>query len=460
MTKITKKQYLIASRKLDVDGMKQIFSGGDIYVYVGEGLPTMVYGDGTVLLGYAYSMKERGCDVSREIEARGERTVAELARYWTGRWTLIADGRLYTDAVGLMGAYYISDERGWYISSSLAVLSFMLPDLIKYPVASGGLTWRITPGTVLPPVKKLLATQCLELNADRLDVVFYNWIEDLRGLTTDEKCREIAELLTVGAYNIADRFDNVNIALTAGKDSRLAFGAFVESGKPFDCFTFSHAGISKADRRIPSRLAADFGIPYRFIPEGVHSTNLAEDYTAFTCGNSDGADKIFYSTSRFAELKPGSAIIRSGLFEAGQTYGRSICGDTAESFRAGFVSYYKPDDLQAEALDSWLDYVEKNPINFIDLRDRAYIEQRCGGWISAIEQSMDMNDFVSIQIANCPRLLSVLLCASKDERESLALSFGTMDALNARLKKYPVNPKSLKDRIRAIGSKIKRILKR
>ena len=89
-------------------------------------------------------------------------------------------------------------------------------------------------------------------------------------------------------------------------------------------------------------------------------------------------------------------------------------------------------------------------IIFIDLRDRFYIEQRVNGWFSAIEQALTINDFDSIQIANCQELISLLLAATDDEREDNTLAYRMIEALVPELLKYPVNKQSAIDKINII----------
>ena len=95
--------------------------------------------------------------------------------------------------------------------------------------------------------------------------------------------------------------------------------------------------------------------------------------------------------------------------------------------------------MQSKAFEKWLQYVKNNPIDFIDIRDRMYIEQRVGGWASAIEQALDINDWCSIHIANCRELVSLLLSATEEERNNLSLSFEPIKNMVPPLHSYPYN---------------------
>ena len=178
-----------------------------------------------------------------------------------------------------------------------------------------------------------------------------------------------------------------------------------------------------------------------------------KDYVNFTAGNSKGADTGFYARGQFAKLPADALVLRSGLYEAGQSYGRSIAA--AETFAEDMRNYYKDltaDPFQAEAFEVWLQNAEENSVEHVDIRDRFYIEQRVGGWAAAIEQSLDLNDFVSIQVANCAELLSILLSGNQQERKSLALSYQTMECLEPKVLAFSVNKPTLRDKLHRVAS--------
>ena len=151
---------------------------------------------------------------------------------------------------------------------------------------------------------------------------------------------------------------------------------------------------------------------------------------------------------------PSNAIVlRGAIFEAARTYGRSIASADMNGFKKGIQAYYQTslsNPKQSDAFDKWLEYVETNPISYIDLRDRMYVEQRVGGWVAAIEQALDINEWASVQIANCRDLVSLLLSATEQERETVALSMGCIEILYPQLNNYPYNQSSVYDKIRLI----------
>ena len=115
-----------------------------------------------------------------------------------------------------------------------------------------------------------------------------------------------------------------------------------------------------------------------------------------------------------------------------------------------YYKYSLEDKVQMIAFDKWLEYTKSNEIEFIDIRDRMYIEQRVGGWAAAIEQALCINDWDSIQIANCRELVSILLSATEEERNSLSLSFEPIKKMYPKLHCYHYNKSSIIDKINLV----------
>lgn len=454
MTNIAKRQYVLSSHPLILEDMQEYrLDGKYLYTHreLNMGLWQTADGKNVVLLGNAFCTDARDKEAKTDIENFRGDDLLVATRYWTGRWVLITETELFADAAGLMNVFYTEDNGEWIITSSVALLAKMTGKASRVLMKEAGLNWQILPGCLTEGGKTLLCTQRLVF-ASGLTVKAKNWMEDRRTMTTEEKCRTVAECLTIGLYN-AYRFGGreLVLALTGGKDSRVTFGALLKAGVPFTCYTAQHPNISSSDITIPKDMTKHFAIPYVYIRSGTWDKAKAKDYISFTGGNSKGADMGFYARGQFEKLPKDALVIRSGLYEAGQTYGRSVAAE--KSFARDMQTYYKDlsaDSFQKNAFAGWLQTVEENPIPFVDIRDRFYIEQRVGGWAAAIEQSLDMNDFVSIQIANCAELLSVLLSCNKNERKELALSYETIKILEPRLLSFPINKATLRDKLKRI----------
>jgi len=463
MTDISKKQYIWSAKKLNnAPSMKEYPVAGG-YLYVHDELNICIYTDKNenkvYLLGNAFCMDRAGKTPADDIAQWDGESAKELTKFWTGRWVLFTDNELLTDACGLMSAFYTNEKEQKYISSSLALICDFADITVSRSVESSGLTWQLLPYTVADGVKLLLCTQKISFTQDDFCVVFDNRFDISFDMTTEKKCEQISAYLVNAAKNICQfSAKTLYLALTGGKDSRLVLSAFLNAKSPFVAYTFEHKNISSSDKKIPAILSSKYGFLYKYIKRARFLKSLAEDYYHFTKNNSKGADADFYAHSQFARIPKDAVIIRSGIFEVAQSYARSIAGETKNAFCNGMKRYYSSitaDFNQSRAFDEWIEYTDKFPIDNLDIRDRFYIEQRVGGWVAAIEQSMDLNDFTSIQIANCAALISILASATNDEREKLSLSYDVIKILKPELLSYGINVRDFGDKVNYVLSILK-----
>lgn len=461
----TYKQYLITNHEICIIGTKVFSLSEEICLFVGEelGVKNGFTKGGTPywLLGEAYCTDRFPCDVLEDLNNDIEGVVHSITNHWTGRWVLILGKELITDACGLMSVFYHVDESGWMVSSSLALLSEQLGLSENKRVSNSGLTWNLLPSTIHSQVRLLFCTQKITLK-QRLEIGFYNRFTEWKDLTHEQRVSTIISNLVIGLKNIEKYSERkIWLALTAGKDSRLTFAAALSGGVSFETYTARHRNMSDADRHIPIELAETYDISHHFLHKGRFSESKYKEYCAFSGFNSLGADAEFYATGQIDQIPNDAVVIKSGLFEAGQTYARSIAGPDKESFVRGIKSYYRDsfkDPVQETAFNEWLDYQDKHPMHGIDIRDRFYLEQRLNGWASAIEQSLSINSFPSVQIANSATVLGCLLYASADDRKDLRLSYDLIKSLNSELLDYPVNQRTFGDCVRIVFNGLKRRL--
>ncbi len=462
MTDISKKQYILSSCKLELVNMQE-HQVAEMYLYTSDKLNISkcetVNGKKVFILGNAFCTDVQEKRVEDDINSFSGDDIQSATSFWSGRWTLITETELVTDATGLMGAFYGEKDENWFVSSSLALVAETMGATVDGAVKARGVSWQILPDSIINGVKKLLSTQKISFSNGNMQIVHNNWIKDYREKSTEEKCNAVANILVNAVKNMAEFSDKkLMLALTGGKDSRVTFSALVKAGVPFECYTAEHENLSSSDKTVPKKLSGEFGVKHNFIKRKPISTEMLADYYHFSVGNSKGADASFYACKQFSCFGEDTIVIRSGLFEAGQTYARSYTLPDIESFEKGITTYYSDlqnDENQKSAFSEWLQNAKENPIDYVDIRDRFYIEQRVGGWAAAIEQSLDINDFTSIQIANCAELLSILLTCDEKERETLALSYETIKILEPKALEIPVNQVDFSDKL----LRLKRILR-
>lgn len=455
MVNVEKNQYILSSAELNLPNMRH-FAKWNWHLYSDGLLKTNVLknaaNEDVVLIGYAFCTDEQDKKAEADIAAWDGADLIALTRYWTGRWALFTEHGFCTDAGSMMSAFYCTVDGKSYITSSLALLEQIRITHRVREQKLNSTAWQILPETGFEGVKKLLCTQKLQLSNDGIRVVPHIWIKDYRTLNASKKAERLAKLLVNGVSNIhLHSRRRLYLALTGGKDSRLVLAAMLKSKVPFSAYTCEHDDISTWDVTVPKRLSKKYSFPYTYIKRPKQmNTDYLEDFERFNAGNAHGEDENFYSYKQFDALPRDAVIIRGGFFEAGQTYARSYAR-ADEHFRNDIENCdlaLKNDALQKKGLDEWLENTLIAPVDYIDIRDRYYLEQRVGGWGASIEQALSINDFLSVQIANCAELLSILLSCSSEERARLALSFEPIKILNEELLREPFNSVTVVDRLK------------
>lgn len=452
MTHLTRKQYILTPLALDIPSMRKETLSSGANLFMGEGMIVRRFSHPLtgeiVLLGNAYRTDKVNGTLQDLFSSR--RDLEDLIKDISGKWVLITPSTIYRDASGLMGAFMHTTGSGWCVSSSLALIKSLFHLKQKCEVQKEELSWQLLPSTVLENVVGLLASQLIEYTQKALYVKPNIWYENKSCLTTQEKVQELSIRLKNTLVNISAENKDVWIALTAGKDSRLSFAAAISAGIKFSTYTAQHDNISHGDRKIPRLIANKFNIPYRYIKKRPFSWQKKKEYLEFSCYNSNGADMSFFAYGQFDQLPHNAIIVRSGIFEAAQHYARKYTLNSIDGFRTGLKSFFSSsfqDSMQSEALDLWLSSVASSSTDFIDIRDRYYIEQRVGGWAAAIEQSLDICDFTSIQIANSASIINLLLSCNESERRDLAMSYLPIEMMCPDLMRFQFNPKSAADAI-------------
>ncbi len=88
----------------------------------------------------------------------------------------------------------------------------------------------------------------------------------------------------------------------------------------------------------------------------------------------------------------------------------------------------------------WLDWVLDHPLDDLDWRDRFYIEQRMGGWLSSKEQVYDMATLERVPLLNAARTYGLLLGLDEARRLESGAQVELLERLAPNLLRYPLNP--------------------
>jgi len=181
------------------------------------------------------------------------------------------------------------------------------------------------------------------------------------------------------------------------------------AGIPVRAYTHVHAQLSHADLMLPPKLAGIVDIDHTQIRGGEYSAELEEIYDRHTAGHSVDRDRFYYSNDYFKWCRKGDIILRGHCFAIGrdnrgtfpvEQYGQDLleAERIIEKYMQRGFKYtgrdpagFFPAQLY-QALSSWVAWSISRPEKEIDWRDRLTMEQRHAGWLSSIEQSLDLID--------------------------------------------------------------------
>jgi hypothetical protein len=362
---------------------------------------------------------------------------------WAGRWAVVRpDLRLELDASGLLGCFYRPAEGPSWVSSSAALLRQIAPQLRgpHPPLDPDDWTrdWYPPPVCGIPSVRKLLPSQTLDLRTGAIEP---RQLVPRRTPRSEERIvDELADLLVRLVREVGRRWPELWVSLSGGMDSRLVLAATHAARVPVTVYTNDKPGaISRADRQLPPRLADALGLEHRLIepfPEEERRLRLFDLHTA--CQTFD-TDRHYFARRHFDQLPPSALVLGGNCWEVGRCahhreFGQELPDGSSESGRW---------------FAEWLAWVRRNPADSLDWRDRYHIEQKLTGWLSAIEQGIDISGRQRIHLANCGEIFGLLLALPESVRSTGSHQLELIRRLAPELAGFPVNaPESVVGRIR------------
>jgi hypothetical protein len=94
--------------------------------------------------------------------------------------------------------------------------------------------------------------------------------------------------------------------------------------------------------------------------------------------------------------------------------------------------------LETRQLRDWLAWRDRNREDF-DWKDVFYRDQRLAGWLSAIEQSLDLVRGTSIHFANSSYIADLLLSVNEEKRRSGEIQRRVIALADESLLRVPIN---------------------
>jgi len=380
---------------------------------------------------------------------------AELCREyrsWTGRWILIIDDELHMDASGNLNVFYTSSCDG-LVSSSLELIRQLAgwaapTNEIFHSI---GIDWYVAPATSMKEVSQLLPSQVLLL--DRLEV-------SRRDLVFDGDCKEtpaalIASVLVTSLQNLKFHHKNFYLPLTAGLDSRTLLSACLAAGVRPITYTFDNPYMRESDHRVPREIAKFIGLEHRMVLPGQFSFERQEAFDRHTCSRCMDMDRRYYGRGQWQDWAQDGIILRGGCWEFGRAfYYHIIPGDfdiespaavdqlhclLSRHSPAGRSWIMKRQPTLRRGLCHWVGWIRQSPESGLGFRDRFYLEQRLGSWLSSIEQALDLTGCRRLHLANSHLTFSLLNRVPLDERRPGTVQKRIIQQLVPELMKYEFN---------------------
>lgn len=450
--KINRRQYIISNdENQNIFGFKKKILGKCVIYYDSElKIEEVVDADGCrwILLGEAYSVKKIGSTPVAELKSAHTSDVEKVYFYWTGRWTLLGNNEIHVDATGMMLQYYFNYRNTWMVSPSLNLIYSLnrtiFSDFKQKMTPNASINWHPAPLTKLENVYRMFASQKLIISGNRVEAVYRSVInESYKNFSDEKKSGLLSDYLINAVTNISNYSGKkIWLASTAGYDSRVVLSALLKAKVPFSTYIFKHDNISKADIEIPQKMASEIGYKHIFIDkcQSLPEKELLNKYDEHTFFSIDDADRIFYADGQYSKI-PGNAITVKSVFEISRGFYYQRIPDPSD-FKKKIQEQYpeiKNYSNYQQSIDSWFDWIDEYP-NGMDIRDRFYMEQRIGGWLSTLQQSLDMFPWTQIQIANSAAILSASYWYSQEDKEKNRICYEQIQNLYPQLLEYPFNP--------------------
>ncbi|HWR26761.1 MAG TPA: hypothetical protein VN316_02680 [candidate division Zixibacteria bacterium] len=406
-----------------------------------------------ILLGSPIQTDANRPDPEIEISSATSHTIQDLYQGWAGRWLLIGRGKLHMDSSGLLGCFYSARQNAagkseLWVSSSAALLSEVLGfenKLMRSISHRVGIDWYPPPGSCMREIRRLLPSQILELDGGYL--IPRRLIPEIsQNLSYEEILDRLQSYLVTTLRNAVRNRDRIWLPLTAGYDSRLLLAAARCAGISVRTCTHSLPYMSVADRTLPPKLAEAAGFSHSMFYGKGHRKDLAALFEKHTGGMSADRDSYYISREYFNYIQKGDLILGGGCFEIGRCYywskfsGSGIIPNVPGVDIILNVLKEGSNPVLIQALNEWIDWTRRTPHQELDWRDRFYLEQRLSGWLSSMEQSLDLIDADRLYIANSHYYFAHVFRIPEEKRRVSQHHIDLIARMAPELMEFPFNP--------------------
>ncbi|MEO1015920.1 MAG: hypothetical protein AAFX08_12100 [Pseudomonadota bacterium] len=419
-------------------------------------LPTRVVTDADgarhALLGRAIESRSDRCGPADALSNARTADIQTLYAGWAGRWALFSGGALHLDASGLLGCYYGKRDGAMWATSSPALAAGLVgPDAdgpadrrpLRY---EEGLSWVVPPRSRISGVKRLLASQVLDLHAG---TVTKRPLLPGHGasVSPDQTIDDIVEAMATTLSRLAETALPLWLGLSAGYDSRTVLALCRKAGAPVRTFTRIAPRMSVADIVLPPALAAQCGVDHVFLKSRSadhRRRGLAAEHAFNHLSDGDALPFLRGERDELSGLAIGGHAFEMFSGDYGPLEPLKEILDTQEhADRIAAAFGYNAGSPAALALKDWITWAVSDAERGMDWRDRFFIEQDNGGWLSAKEQLYDLNAVERFPVLNAARNYALLLSLPDDLTDKSKVQLEIIRRTAPDLLDYPFNPPDL-----------------
>jgi hypothetical protein len=354
---------------------------------------------------------------------------------WAGRWVLLTGTTLSLDASGLLGVFI----RGRWLSSSPELLRTLSPEL-PLPVRrlryNEGMDWFAPPGSGIDGIGKLLPSQTIDIATG--EVSSRTLLAPVAHRSDRERVTALADRLVRTVESAARRYDELLVALTAGRDSRLVLAAAIAAGAEVSAYTFFLPHMNEVDRTLPPRLCASVGVRHFATTPGDARPEIYSLFDQHCAHHCVEANRPGLATRAIGWSLGNVAVLPGNGFEVGrcQYYGKLPRELNERVLATSPMLAHEP--RERVGISDWARWIDDHP-DPLDWRDRFYIEQILAGWLSSTAQAGDLAGPPEVWVANSRRFISELLQFPEAVRMKAFHQDAVLEALSPKLARLPVN---------------------
>lgn len=425
--------------------------------------------DGVVyyLVGLAVPSDQPGTTIAEAFPSKHSSEIEDWTGFWAGRWALISAGGVWPDASGCLGIHYRVVGGEVWISSSPALLGDHVPGAPSAPYIAWhvlhrtGIDWIPVPFTTREDVFKVMALRTIHPMTGEIRAVRFRAAERDEGADGQALATALRTIMSNwGRIDVQRRY----LGLTAGVDTRTVLAAAGAAGLAAGVRTIAYPEASRADLRLPPRLAAMVGLRHKLVRKPDPPLPLPEVLarSAAIVTHIDGAAyhpvSAYFANGLDDFMHDSLCVMATGhMLDLGRCFywrrfanaGLGEALPTADQVLDAFFTRSNaalpfwsshPRARWREAIQAWLDSLATPRALKLDWRDAFHLDQGSGGWESTVLRVMDIVDGAYFPVGNCIWVLHLLTRPPVAQRQAAVAYTETIRLLFPPLAEVPANP--------------------